>query len=161
LLKEAWFQRVGGWRTKVLGWPGAKSGVKFSMSVVEKSAKPHVLIVDDESLIRWSMAETLGLAGFEVSEAGDAEEALRRLSTTPAPDVILLDYRLPDSNDLRLLETIRQVVPDASVIMMTAYSTSEMVMNAVKLGAFRVLSKPLEMGDLAALVELAYTSRLH
>jgi len=119
------------------------------------------LIVDDESLIRWSMAETLGNAGYEVSEAGDAKETLRRLSTAPAPDVILLDYRLPDSNDLKLLETIRQVVPGGSVIMMTAYSTAEMVSHAIKLGAFRVLSKPVEMSDLAPLVELAYASRLH
>ena len=134
--------------------------MKFSTSVVEKSAKRHVLIVDDESLIRWSMAETLGHAGYEVSEAGDAKETLRRLSTTPSPDVILLDYRLPDSDDLRLLETIRQVVPSASVIMMTAYSTAEMVSNAIKLGVFRVLSKPVEMDDLAPLVEQAYASRL-
>ena len=134
--------------------------MKFSTSVVEKSAKRHVLIVDDESLIRWSMAETLGNAGYEVSEAGDAKETLRRLSTAPAPDVILLDYRLPDSDDLRLLETIRQVVPSASVIMMTAYSTAEMVSNAIKLGVFRVLSKPVEMDDLAPLVEQAYASRL-
>ena len=118
------------------------------------------MIVDDESLIRWSMAETLANAGYEVSEAGDAKETLRRLSAAPAPDVILLDYRLPDSDDLRLLETIRQVVPSASVIMMTAYSTAEMVSNAIKLGVFRVLSKPVEMDDLAPLVEQAYASRL-
>src|SRR6266540_887891 len=125
----------------------------------EKSPRLRVFVVDDEPLIRWSMAETLAHAGCEVTEAGDAKEALQRLSAGPAPDVILLDYRLPDSNDLKLLETIRRVVPNSAVIMMTAYGTNEVVNGATKLGAYRVLSKPVEMRDLVPLVEQAYQSR--
>jgi two-component system NtrC family response regulator len=129
-------------------------------STVKKSPKLHVLIVDDESLIRWSMAETLLHAGCEVSEAGNAKETLRRLSAGPAPDVILLDFRLPDSNDLTLLETIRRVLPQSGVVMMTAYGTPAMQAGALELGAHRVVSKPVEMGDLLPLVQEAYATRL-
>jgi DNA-binding NtrC family response regulator len=123
---------------------------------MEKFPALHVLIVDDEALIRWSMAETLMQAGHTVSEAADGQEALARLSQDPAPDVILLDYRLPDSDDLQLLETIRRVAPQSPVIMMTAYGTAAMLAGAAKLGAYRVLSKPVEMHDLALIVRQAY-----
>jgi two-component system, NtrC family, response regulator AtoC len=129
--------------------------------LTEKSPELRVLIVDDEPLIRWSMAETLSDAGHAVAEASDAKETLRQLSSGPAPDVILLDYRLPDSNDLRLLANIRQTVPTSSVIMMTAYGTPEVVNGAVELGAYRVLSKPVEMRDLVPLVHQAHCSRPH
>jgi len=133
--------------------------VENSASMAEKPTKRHVLIVDDEALIRWSMAETLGQAGWDVSEAGTAKEALLRLSTQPAPDVILLDFRLPDSNDLPLLERIRHVVPTSAVVMMTAFGTPAMQANAIELGAHRVLSKPVEMRDLLSFVQAAQDTR--
>lgn len=119
----------------------------------------HALVVDDESLIRWSIAETLAHAGWQVSEAGSGKEALRRLAVAPSPDVILLDFRLPDSNDLTLLETIRRIAPSAAVIMMTAYGTPAMQAGARELGAYCVLSKPMEMRDLVPLVQDAYGAR--
>jgi DNA-binding NtrC family response regulator len=118
----------------------------------------RILVVDDELLIRWSVAETLGQLGHIVVEAGDAKEVLQKLSTGPIPDVILLDYRLPDSNDLALLETIRRVAPTSRVIMMTAYGTPEMHADALRLGASRVISKPIEMADMGPLVEQASVS---
>lgn len=116
----------------------------------------RVLIVDDEPLIRWSMAETLVQVGHLVIEASDARETLRMLSDGPAPDVILLDFRLPDSSDLKLLATIRQTVPGSPVILMTAYGTPDVLRGAVNLGAYRVVSKPFEMRDLAPLIQQAY-----
>ena len=65
-----------------------------------ESPSLRVLIVDDESLIRWSVAETLGAAGHAVLEAADGATALRTLTEVSDPvDVVLLDFRLPDSND--------------------------------------------------------------
>ena len=127
----------------------------------EKSPGLRVLIVDDEPLIRWSMSETLSQLGHHIVEAGDARETLAQIAAGPAPDVVLLDFRLPDSNDLRLRETIRRTIPGSPVIMMTAFGTPELVVGAVKLGAYRVLNKPVEMRDLAPLVQQAYASRLH
>jgi DNA-binding NtrC family response regulator len=121
------------------------------------SALLRVLIIDDEPLIRWSLAQTLADAGHVTIEAGDGEAAVRAVSQSV--DVILLDYRLPDSNDLTLLSTLRRLAPDSAIIVMTAHSTPDIVTEAVRLGAYRVLAKPFEMHDLVALVGRANSCR--
>jgi DNA-binding NtrC family response regulator len=131
----------------------------FSVLTVEKSPRRYVLIVDDEALIRWSMAETLSQGGYDVAEASNAKEALQRLADPRAPDAILLDFRLPDSNDLKLLETIRGLVPNSPVIMMTAFGSPEVLSGALALGASRVLNKPVDLRDLIPLVEQVSTHR--
>jgi DNA-binding NtrC family response regulator len=96
------------------------AGVEFLMN----PSAPHlrVLVVEDETLIRWSITETLAQEGHTVVEAGSAAAAVQALTETPGPiDVVLLDYRLPDSNDLGLLANIRRLRPDSAVVMMTAY----------------------------------------
>ena len=123
---------------------------------------PHalrVLVVDDEPLIRWSLSETLTASGHTVTEAADAASARRAVrDVSPRPDVVLLDYRLPDSNDLTLLAMIRREAPDTQVILMTAHGTPELAKGALDLGAYRVVSKPFEVHDLTALVSEAYAS---
>lgn len=121
------------------------------------SASLRVLIVDDEPLIRWSLAETLAEAGHVTIEAGDGETAIRAVSHPV--DVILLDYRLPDSTDLTLLSTLRRLAPNSAIVIMTAHGTPDVVTEALRLGAHRVLAKPFEMHDLAALVGHANSCR--
>jgi DNA-binding NtrC family response regulator len=74
-------------------------------------------------------------------------------------DAVVLDYRLPDSNDLGLLTAIRHDAPATPVIMMTAYGTAEMIKAALDLGAFRVVNKPFEVHDMADLVAAALAPR--
>ena len=112
----------------------------------------RILVVDDEPLIRWCISETLGAAGYGIAEAPDAASALKALAEMPEPDVILLDFRLPDSSDLGLLERIRGVAPAAAVIMMTAFGTPEVTAAALSLGARAVLTKPFDMQDLEHVV---------
>jgi DNA-binding NtrC family response regulator len=112
----------------------------------------RILVVDDEPLIRWSIAETLGAGGHQVTEAEDAQSALRAIADDPDRDLVLLDFRLPDSDDLGLLAKIRQLVPDTPVIMMTAFGTPEVTAGALKLGALKVLNKPFNMHDLEDVV---------
>lgn len=120
----------------------------------------RVLIVDDEALIRWSLAETLEARGHTVMEAADAETTRRMVrEASPPPDVVLLDYRLPDSDDLGLLAAIRRDAVDAQVILMTAYGTTDIVNGALALGAYRVVGKPFEVGELADLVSEAHAAR--
>ena len=127
----------------------------------KKSSALRVLVVDDEPLIRWSLAETLIDGGHEVLEAADGRSALQVLADAPFPiDVIFLDFRLPDSNDLALLSTLRRVSPASQVILMTAYGTPEVVKGAEELGAFQVVHKPFEMADLASLVARASNARI-
>ena len=113
----------------------------------------HVLVVDDEPLIRWSVAESLGDLGFDVEEACDAASALRIVTGTALPfQVVILDLRLPDMHDLSLLGTIRQLLPQAHVILMTAFCTAEVAAGAWAIGA-DVLSKPFELAELNRLVD--------
>jgi DNA-binding NtrC family response regulator len=117
---------------------------------------PHshrVLIVDDELLIRWALREALEAKGYDVTEAADALSARAALDDRAVrPDAVVLDYRLPDSNDLGLLTAMRKAAPAMPVIMMTAHGTAEMVKSALDLGAFRVVTKPFEVHQMADLV---------
>lgn len=109
----------------------------------------RVLVVDDEPLIRWSVTETLAELGLDVEQAGDAASALRAITTNALEfDVVVLDLRLPDMKDLSLLGTIHQLLPDASIVLMTAFGTDEVVERAIALGAVTVLNKPFELGRL-------------
>jgi CheY-like chemotaxis protein len=112
----------------------------------------HVLVVDDEPLIRWSVSETLADLGCDVEQAADAGSALRRVgATTRRFDVVVLDLRLPDMSDLSLLRTLRQLLPGASLILMTAFGATETIRDARALGA-AVLNKPFDLDELRRLV---------
>jgi DNA-binding NtrC family response regulator len=117
---------------------------------------PTVLVVDDEPLIRWSLTEMLVERGYAVAEAGDGRAALAAIENANRPfDVVLLDYRLPDSADLRLLERVRSLAPESRVIVITAHSAPEVAQGAVALGAYRVVNKPFEVERVASLVDQA------
>jgi len=113
----------------------------------------RVLVVDDEPLVRWAIAETLSLEGYEVDEAGDADSTIHALCTAASlPDIVLLDLRLPDCGDLTLLERVRLLAPAAVVILMTAYGTAAVREHARSLGAALVLDKPFDVDGLQGLI---------
>jgi DNA-binding NtrC family response regulator len=115
-----------------------------------------VLVVDDEPLVRWSIAETLREHGFDIVEASDARSAMAAARDRElAPDAVLLDLKLPDSDDLTLLASVRRLVPTAPVILMTAFGTPEVLDEARRLGAFTVLDKPFDVDELEVLIERA------
>jgi DNA-binding NtrC family response regulator len=124
-----------------------------------KSAVPRVLVVDDEPLIRWSCAETLGASGLRVIEVDNGEAAMFTLADPAGgTDVVLLDLILPDFRDLTLLEVLRHLAPDVPIIVMTAFATAEIRERALQLGAFMVVDKPFDMNELARLVRDALRS---
>src|SRR5689334_14507055 len=94
---------------------------EFPHMTSKNSATLRVLVVDDEPLIRWSLAQTLADRGHVVCEAEDA--ASTRAAISDDFDVLLLDYRLPDSDNLSLLASIRNRAPHAQVIVMTAFGS--------------------------------------
>jgi len=117
----------------------------------------RVLVVEDEALIRWSIAETLAQHGHSVVEAASAATAVQALHELPQPfDVVLLDLRLPDSSDLQLLACIRRLRPESAVVMMTAYGSSDVARHALELGAYRVVDKPFDMHALEHLLREAH-----
>lgn len=116
----------------------------------------RILVVEDEMLIRWSIAETLVQQGHTVLEADTAAAAVVALEGAREPvHVVLLDFRLPDSNDFTLLCNIRRLAPDAAVILMTAYGSPEVTRGALERGVCRVMNKPFDMQDIAAAVVTA------
>ncbi len=120
----------------------------------------RVLVVEDEALIRWSIVETLAQEGHTVLEAADATSTVEVLAETDTPiDVVLLDFRLPDSNDLQLLKTVRRLHPESAVVMMTAFGAPDITAGAVELGAYRVVDKPFDMQALEPLLLEASQSR--
>ena len=141
-------------------FPGAIEPEMRNIPLMLKKSPPTVLVVDDEALIRWSLGEMLGERGYAVTEADNARAAVAAIQNAEEPfDVVLLDYRLPDSADVRVLEKVRRLAPTSQVIMITAHNSPELVDGAVALGAYRVISKPFEVESLAALVNQARTDR--
>jgi ATP-dependent Lon protease len=112
-----------------------------------------VLIVDDEPLIRWAVAQTLHDRGCETVDVADARSATALLVDGRYHfDAIILDYHLPDAHDLVLLADARRLSPTSRLVMLTASLTPELSDRALALGAVRVLPKPVDLDLLARIV---------
>ncbi|HXY32215.1 MAG TPA: sigma-54 dependent transcriptional regulator [Gemmatimonadaceae bacterium] len=118
-----------------------------------------VLIVDDERTLARSMKAFFAESGYEAEVAGAGEQALEMLERLH-PDVVFTDLRLPGMSGLELLRRIREYDPAVPVIIMTAYGTIEGAVEAVKLGAFDYLKKPLDLEELKLLADRARESSL-
>jgi len=136
---------------------GVRGGGEFLELGQRVSTTPTVLVVDDEPLVRWSVAETLGDSGYAVTQAGDALQALESVKAAHA-DVVFLDVWLPDSSDLVLLSIMRRLSPDSKIILMTAYGSKALNDEARSRGAFGFLDKPFDMTVLPTLVAEALTA---
>ncbi len=122
-------------------------------------APARILVVDDEKLIRWSVAERLQRDGYDVRSAESGEEALEAIAAVP-PDVMLLDVRLPGIDGVQALRRALALHPDLAVLMMSAHSTVDVAVTAMKHGAIDFLVKPFPLQALDAAVARALaTSR--
>ena len=117
-----------------------------------------VLIIDDDALIRKTLSSHLAKKGFEVGLAEFGEEGIRKFSTT-CPDLVILDIRLPDTDGIEVLRKIKEMNSRAYVLVMTAYDDMRTTVDAIKLGAFEYLVKPLNTIDLDLTVEKAIQVR--
>jgi len=121
------------------------------------TAPARILVVDDEKLIRWSVGERLQRDGYEVIAAESGEQALEMLSAN-TPDLMLLDVRLPGLDGLATLQRALAIQPDVTVLMMSAHSTVDIAVEAMKHGAVDFLVKPFPFQSLDAAVQRALST---
>ena len=110
-------------------------------------AKEKILIVDDEQMIRWTLAEALRNWGYGSLEAGSVTDALTAFESEP-PSAVLLDVNLPDGSGLDALREIKRRQPDAIVIMMTGNVLVADTIAALRAGAYDFVGKPVNLEEL-------------
>jgi DNA-binding NtrC family response regulator len=121
-------------------------------------ARTRLLLVDDEPEIGWILARALGEMGFEVATAETAQAALAAFESQ-APELVLLDLRLPDGDGLDVLRRIRELDEHVPVIMLTGHGTIESAVRAMKGGAFDYLIKPVHLEEVRVVIEKALETR--
>ncbi len=120
--------------------------------------REQVLVVDDEEDLRKAIVDILTLDGFEVDQAGSAEEAAEKLSQT-AYDVLITDHNLPGKTGVELLEESLVRYPEIIGIIITGYGTIETAVNAIKKGAYNYLTKPFKLVELPVMVRKGLKER--
>jgi DNA-binding NtrC family response regulator len=122
------------------------------------SEKNRILIVDDDEVVRWSYLRSLQNVSCDVAAASDGEEALLTMEQKPF-DVVLLDMRMPGQDGLSVLRTIKQKWPDSEVVIITGYPTVDSAKEAVRLGAYDYVAKPVDPRDVINVTDGAMTRK--
>lgn len=117
-----------------------------------------ILVIDDDPLIRKTLSSHLTKEGYEVLQAENGEEGFQKYKES-FPDLVILDIRLPDMDGLEVLSKIKDKNRDAFIIIMTAYDDMKTTVEAIKLGAFEYLVKPLDYGELDLTIDKAFQIR--
>lgn len=103
-----------------------------------------ILIVDDAAFMRMMVKDNLKKAGYsDFLEAGDGEDAVNKY-TENRPDLVLLDITMPIKDGIQALQAIKEINPDAKVVMCSAMGQEGMVVEAIKLGALDFIVKPFK-----------------
>ncbi len=114
-----------------------------------------ILIIDDDPLIRKTLSSHLLKGDYDIVAAEDGEEGLQQYEER-VPDLVILDIRLPDMDGLEVLSKIKEKNKNANIIIMTAYDDMKTTVEAIKLGAFEYLVKPLDYVELDLTVNKAF-----
>lgn len=120
----------------------------------EPASIPRILVIDDDTEVRYSLNRVLSSQQYQVVEAPSGEEGVAAVKKQ-APDVVLLDNRMTGMSGLETLQHIRATNPKQLVIFMTAFGTAQTAIEAMKFGAFDYVVKPFDPPKLLALVESA------
>ena len=126
--------------------------------MAETAAVPYILVVDDDTEVRYSLNRVLSSQHYKVQEAASGEEGVAAVKRLP-PDVVLLDNRMTGMTGLETLQHIRAANPRQLVILMTAYGTAQTAIEAMKYGAFDYVVKPFDPAKVIALVESALSTQ--
>ncbi len=113
--------------------------------------KHNLLIVDDEAGIRNLLSRVLSKEGYELQEADNGDDAIELAQQNP-PDLVLCDIKMPGKDGIQVLDELKQISSDIEVIMLTAYSTVESAVQAMKLGAVDYIKKPFDVDELKIII---------
>ncbi len=116
--------------------------------------KLKILIIDDEKLISWSLAKQFEQLGYETITAASGEEGLEKFDKL-LPEVVFLDNKLPAASGLEVLQIIRHQSPSTIVFFMTAYGTIDTAVEAMRIGAYDYINKPIDFEEVRLNVEKA------
>jgi DNA-binding NtrC family response regulator len=130
----------------------------IASKVAKMTDNNRILIVDDDEVVRRSYLRSLESISCNVEAAKDGEEALQTMEQKPF-DVVLLDMRMPGQDGLSVLRTIKQKWPESEVVIITGYPTVASVKEAVRLGAYDYVSKPVGPQDVINLTDGAITRK--
>lgn len=111
-----------------------------------------LLIVDDQAGVRLFLSEAFSEAGYNVETASNGAEAVEKASARP-PSLILLDFRMPGMSGLETLGELRKTVPDAPIIMITAFNDRDIIDEIKKRGAACCINKPFDLHEIRTLVK--------
>jgi len=114
--------------------------------------KTHILITDDEPLVRKSLKETLRYRGYNVTTAKDGVQALEIMKNYPV-DIVMADMKMPNLGGVELLKRVKQQYPRTQVVLMSAYGNIEYAVEAMKLGAADYVAKPFEFEKITDLLK--------
>ncbi len=120
----------------------------------DNSRKYSILIIDDEEALRYSLRRALANRTFNVLEADSGETGIE-VAKAESPDIILLDNRMKGMNGIEVLQHLRGICPEAKIIVMTAFSTTQTTIEAMKFGAFDYIMKPFDVPKILSLVDTA------
>jgi DNA-binding NtrC family response regulator len=120
--------------------------------------KANILVLDDDTEIRELLAQVLQRSNYQVQQVKDGA-GLKEIYGKFVPDVVLLDYKLPDATGLDLLPIIKKEWPEAEVIMLTGHATYDVAVEAIKRGAFHFSEKPFDPESLLNLIKRALEIR--
>lgn len=121
-------------------------------------AKPHILICDDEAGVRESLKHMLGDT-YALAYAADGEEAVAYVKAN-APDLAILDIKMPKLNGLEALRQIKALKPQVKVLMITGYESTDIATQAINLGAADYLVKPFKQEKILAQIEAVLDATL-
>ncbi len=119
-------------------------------------AKNRILVVDDEEALRIVLSAELDGEGYQVSSAGDGQEAINILGTKEF-DLILLDIKMPNVDGFEVLKYAKEHCPKTKVVMLTGFADLKNAIESKKLGAEDFVSKPYDLVDLLTTVERVLT----
>jgi two-component system response regulator RegX3 len=117
-----------------------------------ESAKPRILVVEDEAAIREGLGDVLVYHGFDVDAVGDGRDGLKK-ALSGQYDLLLLDVMLPGRDGFAICDEVRKVDRDVAIIMLTAKTSDEDIVNGLSLGADDYIAKPFSIAQLVLRVK--------